>query len=292
MCGFNTLVFMQNPKPVGPGPATWDDQLQVACASFVNDIQGCLYASNGPAGRSSFGEDRTIKVWKAQGCDSSYGCTGGTIIASLSDVTASVTIYTANFGTVGSGGTANLSGNPLATYTLPKGNVLQSTISTSSTSMICGAGFLFSAVPTGTLAFDFNGKGDLIVDVGYFNSVAGFFGANAHGSVLGTYSSQQVLNILKVQFANCSYLRTGCVPQILQRIDVFGLYNATSPYDPVYNAANTNTPANSTAMLAGNPIVSYTLPAGNGFSIGLKSWQFASSSSYDDILAIAIGLHI
>lgn len=288
MGGFNTLIFVGQPKAVGTTyTPTWDDQLHVATAIHSSGVSSCGYNSNGQANRANWSDGaRTISVWKAQ-ASNLWG--GGTAAFKLYDSTASVTIYAANFGSLGSRASASLTGNPLATYTLPVNNIIKMTDNGSTTGSGYGsaAAILFSSVPSGAATFDFNGSSDLLADGMYVN-FNGILQPSAHTAVIASFSGQKTVSVYKIQFANASDVNSpSCSPQALSRSDSFKIYDSTASVT-IYTVTNSNTPANDTASIVGNPLTTYTLPSGNNLSIDVNNYTTPGSLSYDDLLGVGM----
>lgn len=283
MGGFNTLIFVGNPKAVGTTyTATWDDQLNVAVA--VHNASTGTCDSNGPANRANWSDqDRIISVYKAQGCDFHYG---GTVSFYLYDSTASVTIYTASFGSLAARATGNLTGNPLATYTLPVNNVLKMANSGSG-SIACGAAILFSSVPSGAATFDFNGSSDLAAD-GILRSSNVAYTPTAHTAVIASFVAQKSLQIWKIEFANASDTNPPVACVSLSITYSFKLYNSSDSVT-IYTVTNGSISANGVQSIIGTPLTTYTLPANKNISIDISSYGTPGAPE-DDYLAVGMAM--
>ena len=281
MAGFNTLVLITAGRAVvATYAASWDDQLNVSCAAYSNTGPSI---SDGDAGRSSWTDyNRLISVYKVQGVNSSLGAQ--TVAARLYDATAAVTIYSFS-AAIALGASTNVSGNPLASYTLPIGNVLRS-MDSGSNGLGSGVSFLFASVPIGAAGYNFDGNANLVGEVLFANFNGGFAGVPAN-AVTASYATAKTLELWKIQMANAS--NDGVAAVGLSRADSFKLYDGVAGIT-IYTVVNPGIIANGTIIFIGTPLTTYSLPANNTIMAALDTVVTPGVLGPEDVLMVGMAL--
>lgn len=266
MGGFNTQVFVNQAIAAGAGPVgavDWNDQLHIGVEWYTVGATGGEDYSNGPAALSSWAQDRIVRVWKAQAAEASGLVAWTGKQTKLYNATAGVTIYTAVFPALAVGSVASISGNPLAIYSLPAGDVIKTVrVNLGPNGCLNGAGILFTAeVSTGTI--DFNGRANCAV----CGVILGGLGTSGSvgPAVVSIFTEIRTIKLWKVGTATDS----GGPTDGSATAKLYDISAAVA----IYVAIDPVTPQSGTSNVVGIPLATYSLPLGN--SIG-SSWINAS----------------
>lgn len=275
MGGFNTQVFLNLAIPTFKGP-NWDDILHVAALQSTRDPVNVFSASNGPADRSNWPEQRTIRVWSVQVANGGGVASGATVV--LNDATGSVQIYSLYFGLTAVNAVASQRGNPLATYLLPAGDVIKATAIDSGpvdSSRIGGVVLFTAEIPASVGQTDFNDLSNCAVVAGEWITANGAWYSYGPATV-ASYPEARNIRLWKVAFATDN----GGASEAIRS----ALFDLTTGV-VIFYAVNTGTPASSTSFLTGKQLAEYVLPVGNVLQSGAYPFSVAATQR----LAIAYG---
>ena len=246
----------------------WDDILHVAAVQSTRDAVNIFSTSNGPADRSSWSEQRSLRIWQVQVANGGGVAAGATI--TLNDATSSVQIYSIYFGQTAVNAVQSLKGNPLATYTLPAGDEVRATSVNSGPvdgSRIGGC-VLFSSEPASAGSVDFNSLADCACVAGEW--ITGDGAWYSYGpAVVASYLQARTVKLWKVAFASDN----GGSSEAIRS----ALFDLTSGV-VIFYSVNTGTPPSGTSFLTGKQFAEYTLPAGNVLQSGAYPFAVGATS--------------